>query len=543
MTGPCNCASFISVKRIRTHLSAGADSAACSSFVQVATSHASSEVAGPVPETRNCQDPAKGNEDLGNTGGPLDGMKIEGPSSFFPTLGDCRDFSAAHCTGPSGLVCAPVERPALSHVADSKDEMVSLTATWIDAELTSPSCAQTVLDPSTVEQRNSDVLPSELNFDRGAFVPGVDAPELLAGLGDIPVSAAASDHAGSPASSCAHTVIDASAFDQLIADGLESSQTFAHGAAVVISELPVGELAHSDLLKSSVISACDTVMPAFSACVNHCALDTCLDTVVNDGHTHFGVSSDMPVDLPVAIGRDHRDTTLALASCFGAISAWEDAISDFSAIDSARTSAEGLIEAPLESVATSGGSHNSVWDEDAGSFAAEILQCEALSTGEPPVAVMVPFRAGVQCLTEWIAQNQRFLEYSDAGRLDASFSVLFDLGHLNFDVEEITRSPNQWLCDVLARLAGGPVGLFLCGAKVTHERWCGKGVTYAAIMLDSVPLGTEYLCIHCLCRCDQCCTCPACSSLPMHSALCSPLPRVGLSCSACGTCLRRLCDS
>lgn len=256
---------------------------------------------------------------------------------------------------------------------------------------------------------------------------------MLAGLGDIPVSAAASDHAGSPASSCAHTVIDASAFDQLIADGLESSQTFAHGAAVhpsqvvnsgVISELPAGELTHSDLLKSSVISACDTVMPAFSACVNHCALDTCLDTVVNDGLAHFGVSSDMPIDLPVAIGRDHRDTTLALASCFGAISACEDAIPDFSAcepsaIDSARTSAEGFIEAPLESVATLGGSHNSVWDE--GAVVAEILQCEALSTGEPPVAVMVPFRAGVQCLTEWIAQNQRFLEYSDVGRLDTSF--------------------------------------------------------------------------------------------------------------------------
>ena len=125
------------------------------------------------------------------------------------------------------------------------------------------------------------------------------------------------------------------------------------------------------------------------------------------------------------------------------------------------------------------GRHHSV---DADLFAAEFLHYEAFAAGDLPAA----FSAGVQCLTEWITQNHKYLEYPEVGRLDTSFSLLSDLGHLNFDVKEITRSPNRWLCDVLARLAGGTVGLFLCGAK----SWCGKGVTYAAIMLDSVPPGT-----------------------------------------------------
>ena len=48
-------------------------------------------------------------------------------------------------------------------------------------------------------------------------------------------------------------------------------------------------------------------------------------------------------------------------------------------------------------------------------------------------------------------------------------------------------------------------------------------------MLDSVPPGTECLCIHCLRSCDPSGTCPACSSLSLQCALCSPLPRVGLT--------------
>ena len=73
------------------------------------------------------------------------------------------------------------------------------------------------------------------------------------------------------------------------------------------------------------------------------------------------------------------------------------------------------------------------------------------------------------------------------------------------------------------------MGLFFCGTQVTGECWRGKGVSYAAILLDSVPPGTECLCIHCLRSCDPSGTCPACSSLALQCALCSPLPRVGLT--------------
>ena len=59
-----------------------------------------------------------------------------------------------------------------------------------------------------------------------------------------------------------------------------------------------------------------------------------------------------------------------------------------------------------------------------------------------------------------------FVEYSEVGRLDTSFSLLFDVGRLNFDVKDITRSPNRrafsFFSAVLGRKAlpavsGGPV--------------------------------------------------------------------------------------
>ena len=62
---------------------------------------------------------------------------------------------------------------------------------------------------------------------------------------------------------------------------------------------------------------------------------------------------------------------------------------------------------PCTVAALPGGSPASLWNEDADLFAAEIAAADSQA------AALVPFHVGVQCLTEWIAFNRKFLEYPE----------------------------------------------------------------------------------------------------------------------------------
>ena len=541
MAGPCNCASFYAVKRPRIQTDCDLGRSAVGSFVQD-SSHTSSVVSGQDRAVDEVQDPSEGNQDCDSARplGQLGNETRSRLSSIFPTPGDGLVPSAAHFTGPSGLVFAPVEHPALSHVDVSLNEPVSLTATWIEADPTPFSCAHTVIDPSAFDQLIVDGLDSlqvldSVNVETPlpaatglvSSAPSIDRTverrcsltldptrrgfsainacdfavsaitacdgiqDAFAALGSENISAldAVEDPGRSPVSSCASTVIDHSAFEQLIADGQELPGNFISEPAMISLAALDGPECH-DLstgepvfcaLRSPIRGGCETETSAISAGVFHRTLDALPESVERV----------YPLDVGVQMAR-HSD--------------------DLSAV------------APVP-----GGPLSSLWNEDADLFAAEILHCEALTALDSQAATLVSFHVGVQCLTEWIAFDHKFLEYPEVGRLDTSFSLIFDVGHLNFDVKDITRSPNRWLCDVLARLAGGEVGLFLCGTQVDGECWRGQGVSYAAILLDSVPPGTECLCIHCLRPCDPSGTCPECRSLPLQCAQCSPLPRVGLA--------------
>ena len=133
-------------------------------LLQDCSSHTSSVVTGQGRAFGDVQDPCEGIEEC-ETAHPERMLLNETGSRLTSALGDGPVPSAAHFTGPSGLFCAPVEPPALSHVGFSRDGPVSLTATWIESEPTPFSCAHTVVDPSAFDQLIVDGLDSHHVLD------------------------------------------------------------------------------------------------------------------------------------------------------------------------------------------------------------------------------------------------------------------------------------------------------------------------------------------------------------------------------------------